>query len=67
MASTVLVVTALEDITADWVITALNERDVPVVRVDPADIGHALGFGFRIGADNPPGTDGCVRRAGRWS
>ncbi|MET7717726.1 ATP-grasp ribosomal peptide maturase [Streptomyces sp. NPDC005407] len=53
MASTVLVVTALEDVTADWVIAALNEREVPVVRVDPADIGPALTFGFRIGEDSP--------------
>ena len=37
MASTVLVVTALEDVTADWVIAALNEREVPVVR----EIGRA--------------------------
>ncbi|MFD9904045.1 ATP-grasp ribosomal peptide maturase [Streptomyces sp. NPDC059063] len=50
MASTVLVVTALEDVTADWVITALNDRGWPVVRVDPADIGPHLAFGFRIGA-----------------
>ena len=34
MASTVLVVTALEDFTADKVIAALNEREVPVVRLD---------------------------------
>ncbi|MEE1931299.1 ATP-grasp ribosomal peptide maturase [Streptomyces sp. TRM 70351] len=53
MASTVLVVTALEDVTADWVIAALNERQVPVVRVDPADVGPALSFGFRIGPDVP--------------
>lgn len=53
MASTVLVVTALEDVTADWVIAALNEREVPVVRVDPADIGPALTFGFRLGQDSP--------------
>ncbi|MFD4409191.1 ATP-grasp ribosomal peptide maturase [Streptomyces sp. NPDC058476] len=50
MASTVLVVTALEDVTADRVIAALNEREVPVVRVDPADIGPDLAFGARIGA-----------------
>lgn len=50
MASTVLVVTALEDVTADYVIAALNEREVPVVRVDPADIGPGLAFGARIGA-----------------
>lgn len=53
MASTVLVVTALEDVTADRVIAALNEREVPVVRLDPADIGAGLGFGARIGADAP--------------
>ncbi|WP_432119143.1 ATP-grasp ribosomal peptide maturase [Streptomyces sp. bgisy032] len=51
MASTVLVVTALEDVTADLVVAALNEREVPVVRVDPADIGPALTFGFRIDPD----------------
>ncbi|MFE9025871.1 ATP-grasp ribosomal peptide maturase [Streptomyces iakyrus] len=53
MASTVLVVTALEDVTADLVIHALNERGVPVVRVDPADIGGDLAFGFRLGDDDP--------------
>ncbi|MFF0132032.1 ATP-grasp ribosomal peptide maturase [Streptomyces mirabilis] len=53
MTSTVLVVTALEDFTADKVIAALNERDVPVVRLDPAGIGPALAFGFRIGEDSP--------------
>ncbi|MER6166803.1 hypothetical protein ABT188_19940, partial [Streptomyces violaceorubidus] len=42
MARTVLVVTALEDVTAGWVVTALNQREVPVVRVDPADIGSGL-------------------------
>lgn len=50
MAPTVPVVTALEDVTADWVVAALNEREVPVVRVDPADIGPRLSFGFRIGS-----------------
>ncbi|GAA2600854.1 MULTISPECIES: ATP-grasp ribosomal peptide maturase [Streptomyces] len=53
MAHTVLVVTALEDVTADWVIAALNERGVPVVRVDPADVGPRLAFGFRLGVDEP--------------
>ncbi|MGX1562056.1 ATP-grasp ribosomal peptide maturase [Streptomyces sp. NPDC055506] len=51
MASTVLVVTALEDFTADRVIEALNRRELPVVRVDPADIGPDLTFGFRLGPD----------------
>ncbi|WP_328373107.1 ATP-grasp ribosomal peptide maturase (plasmid) [Streptomyces sp. NBC_00445] len=53
MASTVLVITALEDVTADLVIEALNEREVPVVRADPADIGHDLTFGFHIGQGQP--------------
>lgn len=30
MRSTVLVITALEDLTADLVVSALNEREVPV-------------------------------------
>lgn len=64
MASTVLVVTALEDFTADKVIAALNEREVPVVRVDPADIGPALSFGFSIGADSPA-WGGRLRTASR--
>ncbi|MFE0807730.1 ATP-grasp ribosomal peptide maturase [Streptomyces sp. NPDC058848] len=53
MTRTVLVLTALEDVTADWVIAALNEREVPVVRADPADIGRRLTFGFRLGAGEP--------------
>ncbi|WP_030180062.1 ATP-grasp ribosomal peptide maturase [Streptomyces violaceorubidus] len=53
MARTVLVVTALEDVTADWVVAALNQREVPVVRVDPADIGSGLTFGFRLDAHDP--------------
>ncbi|MFJ5841887.1 ATP-grasp ribosomal peptide maturase [Streptomyces shenzhenensis] len=56
MASTVLVVTALEDVTADRVIAALNEREMPVVRIDPADIGPGLAFGARIGAGAPAWT-----------
>ncbi|MFI8370947.1 hypothetical protein [Streptomyces sp. NPDC085466] len=53
MTSTVLVLTALEDVTADLVISALNEREVPVVRADPADLGAGLSFGARIGAGAP--------------
>ncbi|MCC3777456.1 hypothetical protein K6I33_002164, partial [Streptomyces sp. UNOB3_S3] len=53
MAPLVLVITSLEDVTADWVIETLNEREVPVVRVDPADIGSDLVFGARIGARGP--------------
>ncbi|RKT07505.1 ATP-grasp ribosomal peptide maturase [Streptomyces sp. 3211.6] len=53
MTSTVLVLTALEDVTADLVIGALNERDVRVVRADPADICAGLSFGARIGGGDP--------------
>ncbi|MEU5927121.1 ATP-grasp ribosomal peptide maturase [Streptomyces antimycoticus] len=53
MAPLVLVLTSLEDVTADRVIAALNEREVPVARVDPADIGTGLSFGARIGAGSP--------------
>ncbi|HLU97955.1 MAG TPA: ATP-grasp ribosomal peptide maturase [Thermobifida alba] len=64
MASTVLVVTALEDVTADRVVAALNAREVPVVRVDPADIGPALTFGFRVDAERPAWS-GWLRTASR--
>ncbi|GAA2327908.1 ATP-grasp ribosomal peptide maturase [Streptomyces violaceusniger] len=53
MAPFVLVVTSLEDVTADLVITALNDREVPVARVDPGDIGPGLAFDARIGAEAP--------------
>ncbi|WP_046730570.1 ATP-grasp ribosomal peptide maturase [Streptomyces humi] len=49
MKSTVLVLTALEDVTADRVVEALNERGANVVRADPGDVGPTLGFGFRLG------------------
>jgi ATP-grasp ribosomal peptide maturase len=45
----VLVVTSLEDVTADLVIAVLNERRVPVARIDPGDIGTGLTFAARIG------------------
>ncbi|MEV7386652.1 ATP-grasp ribosomal peptide maturase [Streptomyces sp. NPDC091215] len=48
MAAVVLVLTALEDVTADRVVEALNERGATVVRVDPGDVGPTLGFGFRL-------------------
>ncbi|MFI8930577.1 ATP-grasp ribosomal peptide maturase [Streptomyces sp. NPDC053474] len=64
MAATVLVLTALEDVTADWVIAALNERGVPVVRADPADIGPELSFGFRLGAQGS-GWQGRLRTPSR--
>ncbi|WP_327108015.1 ATP-grasp ribosomal peptide maturase [Nonomuraea glycinis] len=45
----VLVVTSLIDETANTVIRVLIEREVRVVRVDPADIGTALTFSAHIG------------------
>jgi hypothetical protein len=53
---TVLVITALEDVTADMVIEKLGSR-ARVVRLDPADIGTALRFDATIN----PST------GGRWS
>jgi ATP-grasp ribosomal peptide maturase len=66
MASTVLVLTAVEDATADLVVAALNARAVPVVRCDPADLGRGLTFTAEIaahigtGARTPTGTDAPV-------
>ncbi|MFG3287855.1 ATP-grasp ribosomal peptide maturase [Streptomyces sp. NPDC048179] len=68
MGATVLVLTALEDVTADRVVEALNEREVPVVRVDPADVGAGLVFGFRLDTDRPgcrTGWGGRLRTTSR--
>ncbi|MEW2302857.1 ATP-grasp ribosomal peptide maturase [Streptomyces sp. NPDC006655] len=60
MGATVLVLTALEDVTADRVVEALNERGAIVVRVDPGDVGPDLGFGFRLGrGEAGSGEEGC--------
>lgn len=48
----VLVVTSIEDVTANLVIEALNKHGARVVRVDPADVGTDLAFGFRIGEEH---------------
>lgn len=64
MASLVLVVTSLEDVTADLVIEALNVREVPVARVDPADIGPEPVFGARIDAGTAAWS-GRLRTASR--
>ena len=45
----VLVITSVEDVTADMVVSALTQRGVPVVRVDTADIGDGLSFSCRLG------------------
>ncbi|MFJ4689303.1 ATP-grasp ribosomal peptide maturase [Streptomyces sp. NPDC088789] len=49
MGQAVLVVTCLEDVTADLVIEELNALGARVVRVDPADIGPELTFGAALG------------------
>ncbi|MFF4708824.1 ATP-grasp ribosomal peptide maturase [Streptomyces sp. NPDC001288] len=57
--------TALEDVTADLVIEALNERGTTVVRVDPGDVGSDLVFGFRLGQDRGATWGGRLRTGGR--
>ncbi|PRX98100.1 MvdC/MvdD family ATP grasp protein [Allonocardiopsis opalescens] len=54
MSAPVLVVTSVDDVTACMVIRALNTRGVPVVRVDPADIGNGLTFAARLGSGPGP-------------
>ena len=49
-AGPVAVVTEVDDVTADMVITELNKRDVPVVRFDLSDIGDGLLLSARFGA-----------------
>jgi ATP-grasp ribosomal peptide maturase len=61
---TVLVVTSLDDVTSDLVITALNRRGVHVVRVDPADLGQSLSFSARIG-DTAMSWTGSLRTKSR--
>jgi ATP-grasp ribosomal peptide maturase len=61
---TVLVITSVEDVTANLVIEALNERHVQVVRTDPADIGAELTFSASIGSDRGE-WDGRLRTASR--
>jgi ATP-grasp ribosomal peptide maturase len=53
--SPVLVVTSVDDVTANMVIAALNDRHVPVVRVDPADIGAGLSFAAQLGTGSVTG------------
>lgn len=68
MGSSVLVVTALEDVTADWVIALLNQRGVPwcvLIRrtsawVCPSQLVSAQTVRC--------GPNGCAHRAaGRWA
>ncbi|MFF5126625.1 MvdC/MvdD family ATP grasp protein [Streptomyces syringium] len=50
---TVLVLTRPEDATADLVIAELNERRVPVWRLDPGDFPGNLSVSARLGAESP--------------
>lgn len=43
------IVTEVDDVTADMVITELHARGVPVVRFDPSDIGERLSVSARFG------------------
>ncbi|MGC9500541.1 ATP-grasp ribosomal peptide maturase [Streptomyces sp. WG7] len=60
----VLVATEADDITADMVITELNRRNVPVVRLNPADIGVDLTVSARFGTCPAP-VVGQVRTRSR--
>lgn len=60
----VAVVTEVDDITADMVISELNERGVPVARFDPSDIGEHLSFSARFGA-RPASSAGHLRTPSR--
>lgn len=57
-----LVVTSLEDVTADLVIEELNSLGARIVRVDPADIGPELTFGATLG---PGGWTGSLTTPSR--
>lgn len=61
-AGPVAVVTEVDDVTADMVITELDKRGVPVVRFDPSDIGDRLTFSARFGAGSATPA-GMLRRA----
>jgi ATP-grasp ribosomal peptide maturase len=52
----VLVVTNLDDPTADVVISELHDRDVPVVRFDSGDFPHALSVAATITSNGVEGT-----------
>lgn len=58
--SPVLVVTELDDPTADMVIADLNDRQVPVVRFDPADFGEGLQMSTRLDDTQPTPVGGLL-------
>ncbi|MGW2631683.1 ATP-grasp ribosomal peptide maturase [Streptomyces chattanoogensis] len=66
-AEPVAVVTEVDDVTADMVITELNKHGVPVVRFDPSDIGDRLSLSARFGASTagPATPSGTLRTPSR--
>lgn len=64
-AGPVAVVTEVDDVTADMVITELNKRGVPVVRFDPSDIGDRLLLSARFGASSATTPAGRLRTPSR--
>ncbi|MEU6913158.1 ATP-grasp ribosomal peptide maturase [Streptomyces olindensis] len=64
-AGPVAVVTEVDDVTADMVITELNKRGVPVVRFDPSDIGDRLLLSARFGAGPAATPVGHLRTLSR--
>ncbi|GAA0345453.1 ATP-grasp ribosomal peptide maturase [Streptomyces blastmyceticus] len=64
-AGPVAVVTEVDDVTADMVITELNKRGVPVVRFDPSDIGDHLSLSARFGASPAASPAGHLRTPSR--
>ncbi|WP_343233466.1 ATP-grasp ribosomal peptide maturase [Streptomonospora sp. PA3] len=60
MDGVVLVVTASDDPAADLVVDVLNERRVPLVRLDPDDFPHSLDLAAELG---PRGLGGTVTPA----
>jgi ATP-grasp ribosomal peptide maturase len=60
----VLVLTCLEDITADLVIKTLHARGTTVVRLDPTDLGRGVSFDSVIGG-GPHDWDGTLHTPSR--
>lgn len=65
-AGAVLVVTETDDLTADMVIAELNQREIPVARVNPSDFGDRLTMSARFGTSEPgaaePGAESPTGR-----
>lgn len=62
MEPTILVVTEVNDPTADLVISELNDRRVPVARIDPGDFPHQLRLAATLAPTGLGGTITSVTR-----